>query len=432
MKKKKSAFVCNNCGYETSKWQGQCPQCKEWNTFEEILVVAKKNNRNSATRNTISKPVQLSQIIIKENFKIKTNISELDRALSGGLVKGQVVLLAGHPGIGKSTLLLQMASNFSELKVLYVSAEESIDQVAIRSKRLGGSESVEVISTFDIDEVLEISKSYDIVIIDSVQMMNTYDIQNRAGSVPQIIECTNRIVEVAKNSGVAFVVVGHITKEGNIAGPKMLEHMVDTVLYLEGDKQSELRLLRVHKNRFGSDSEVGIFTMTEEGLKSVTDISKLFESYTDTQYGVANAMILEGSRPVVVEVQALTTKSSYGYPKRTATGISLNRLQMLIAVLQKYVNLDLSEFDVFVNITSGISIKEPSSDLAVVTAIMSSYYEKPVSNKAVFFGEVGLTSEVRKVVGEQRRMKEAKNLGYDKIFGAHNIKKISQIKKILL
>lgn len=432
--KTKTNYVCNNCSYKASRWQGQCPQCKEWNTFEEVLVSKTAKSKKQGTLSNI-KPQRISDIELSNNYKVSTNIKELDRALSGGIVKGQVILIAGHPGIGKSTLLLQMSSKITDggHKTLYVSAEESVDQVAARARRLEVKEAdSQILSITDIDSVLEIASQYDFVVIDSIQMMTTDDLQNRSGSVPQIVECTNRIVEMAKRGGVTFVIVGHITKDGTIAGPKMLEHMVDTVLYLEGDKQSEIRLLRVQKNRYGSDSEVGIFSMTTKGLQCVSDMSSIFEVDTNSMYGTALTVILEGSRPVVVEVQALTVKSSYGYPKRTATGISLNRLQMLIAVIQKYAGLKLDEYDVFVNITAGINVRDPSVDLAVVAAIISSYYEKPYTDNPIFIGEVGLTSEVRHVSAEDRRIKEAKILGYKHIYTYDNVKKISILKQNLL
>lgn len=421
--KTKEIFICRECGYESPRWEGQCRSCNAWNSYESVVSTVSK------TRQTIERksPKNLKDINILEQKRIKSGIDEFDRTLGGGLVQGQVVLLGGTPGVGKSTLLLQLASLFKE-KVLYVSGEESESQIALRSKRLGVSNSqINIISTNSIDDAL-IDIGQKLLIIDSIQVMESEDVQSRAGFVTQVRECAARIVSATKKSGYSTIIVGHITKEGSIAGPKILEHMVDTVLYLEGDKSHLFRMLRVHKNRFGDDSEVGIFQMQPDGLCGVENPGKLLlgdESFP--KIGSATAIVLEGSRPLCIEIQALTTKTSFGYPKRAVSGYSLNRLQLLCAVIQKCLNINLVDQDVYVNIASGLSVKEPAVDLAVCAAIISSYKGKEIPKKTAYFGEVGLTGEVRKVVATDRRIKEAKILGFINIFNSDNVKNIASV-----
>ncbi len=458
-KKSSTVFVCTECGNEFSRWEGQCPACKAWNTLVEMDAVPHsfgKSGRGSGSGKSPSKksgelikPKKLSSIDPSEFVRTTTGIPELDRTIGGGLVSGQVILLGGHPGIGKSTLLLQLAATFGK-KVLYASGEESESQIALRADRLKiKTEQIEILSTGNIDAILHSAspnagmseaktaqntdEETGLIIIDSIQVMYTDDIDSQAGSVTQIRECAARIVTYAKSENIPVIIVGHITKEGTIAGPKILEHMVDTVLYLEGDRQHLFRMMRVNKNRFGDDSEVGIFSMDTNGLQGVANPSSiLLEDSTAGSIGTAVAIILEGSRPLAVEVQALTTKTSFGYPKRAVSGFSLNRLQLLCAVIQKKLNLNLLDQDVYLNVASGLNVKEPAIDLAVCAAIVSSYLERAIKPSTVFFGEVGLGGEIRNVVASDRRIKEAKNLGYKEICYPKNIKTIAKVSTTLL
>jgi DNA repair protein RadA/Sms len=453
-KKSSTVFMCTECGNEFPRWAGQCPACKAWNTLVEMNAVphsfgkSGKGSTKSKGKSELIKPKKLSSIDPSEFKRTSTGIVELDRTIGGGLVTGQVILLGGHPGIGKSTLLLQLASTFGK-KVLYASGEESESQIALRADRLKvKTDNIDIISTGNVDSILHASQSeyvgrsetkaaqnaeHDLIIIDSIQVMYTDDIESQAGSITQIRECAARIVTYAKSENIPIIIVGHITKEGTIAGPKVLEHMVDTVLYLEGDRQHLFRMMRVNKNRFGDDSEVGIFSMDTNGLQGVANPSSiLLEGSTAGSIGTAVSVILEGSRPLAVEVQALTTKTSFGYPKRAASGFSLNRLQLLCAVIQKKLNLNLLDQDVYLNVASGLNVKEPAIDLAVCAAIVSSYTERAVKKNAAFFGEVGLGGEVRNVVASDRRIKEANNLGYTEICYPKNINNISKISNSLL
>lgn len=424
LNKTKEVFVCRECGYEALKWEGQCRSCNAWNSYESIVSYVKKNRVSLADKKS---PKKLSDINTSEQKRITSGINEFDRTLGGGLVSGQVILLGGTPGVGKSTLLLQLAGLFNE-KVLYVSGEESESQLALRSKRLGvPSNKIEVLSTNSIDDAL-VDVGQKLLIIDSIQVLESGEISSKAGSVSQVRECAARIVSATKSNGYSTIIVGHITKDGNIAGPKVLEHMVDTVLYLEGDKSHLFRMLRVHKNRFGDDSEVGIFQMRSDGLSGVENPGKLLLSADGSpKIGSAIAIILEGSRPLCIEIQALTTKTSFGYPKRAVSGYSLNRLQLLCAVIQKCLNINLVDQDVYVNVASGLNVKEPAVDLAVCAAIISSYKGKALPSNVAYFGEVGLTGEVRKVVATDRRVKEAKLLGFTKICNSDNVKNIASM-----
>lgn len=423
MSKSKSIYICESCGFETSVWAGQCRNCSEWNTLEERVVESKKVGGTSSI-----KLKKLGDIDAKGFKRYSTGISEFDRALGGGLVSGQVVLIAGTPGVGKSTLLLELANNYKG-SVLYASGEESETQIVLRANRLGVSGDIDVMSTSDIDSVLS-SFRHELLIVDSVQAVQTSELKSQLGSTSQIKECTNRIVDVAKRLGKATVIVGHITKDGEIAGPKVLEHIVDTVLYLDGDKNHMFRMLRVHKNRFGDASEVGIFKMEEKGLISVENPSELFMSENPNPMpGAVTTMILEGTRPLTIEVQALTTKTSFGYPKRASSGYSLNRLQLLCAVIQKHLNIDLLNQDVYLNIVSGLHTKDPAVDLAVVSAIVSSFYSISISKESLFFAEVGLGSEVRTVTAQERRHKEAVKLGYKMIYSSGSIKTLKDLVK---
>ena len=357
---------------------------------------------------------------------------EFDRALSGGLVRGQVVLISGDPGVGKSTLLLQLSSKINK-KVLYVSAEENESQFAIKATRMGlDFNNVEVFSTVDIESVLN-AGNYDLLIIDSIQMFSDSSLDNLPGSSSQIRVVSNRHIEYAKSTGTICIIVGHITKDGMIAGPKTLEHMVDTVLYLEGDKRHSLRLLRVSKNRFGTDTETGIFEMTEKGLEDIKNISSLNSNDISlTMPGSTLSVVMEGTRPVIVEIQALVSKTAFGYPKRAVSGFSLGRLNLLCAVMQKRAGINLLDQDVYINVVSGFNAKEPAVDLAVCASIISSYLDRAIKPDSVFIGEVGLSGETRSVINIVKRIKEAKNLGYKNIYYVENLNKIDQLKKTLL
>ena len=424
--KVKEIFVCRECGYEALRWEGQCRSCSAWNSYEMSTHIS-FGKASKGLNSSKKSPKKLNDISILEQSRVSTGIKELDRTLGGGLVSGKVILLGGTPGVGKSTLLLQLAGLFKD-KVLYVSGEESESQIALRSNRLGvSSDLVNIISTNSIEDAL-VDIGQKLLIIDSIQVMESVDIPSRAGSVTQVRECAAKIVSSSKSNGYATIIVGHITKEGSIAGPKILEHMVDTVLYLEGDKSHLFRMLRVHKNRFGDDSEVGIFQMQSNGLCGVENPGKLLlGSEVSPKSGSATAIVLEGSRPLCIEIQALTTKTSFGYPKRAVSGFSLNRLQLLCAVIQKCLNINLIDQDVYVNVASGLNVKEPAVDLAVCAAIISSYKEKAISKEVAYFGEVGLTGEIRKVVASDRRIKEATALGFTKILNPDNVKNIASV-----
>jgi len=430
--KTKTIFVCKECGNEYPVWQGKCQSCGAWNSLAPVESFTGRNKSKIERGNVgkSSKPQKLSEITVDNSERYKTGINELDGVLSGGFVKGQVILLAGDPGIGKSTILMQIAGNFDK-KVLYVSGEESEGQVAIRAKRLSVNNQVEILSTNAIEEVFA-NIDHDLVIIDSIQTLYSQTVETSAGSIAQIRECTFKLVEYAKSHDVVIVLVGHITKEGTVAGPKLLEHMVDTVLYLDGDKNHIFRILRVQKNRFGDDSEIGIFEMTASGLVAVSNPSAVLLDQKSSQYsGTAIAVIIEGNRPLALEVQALTTKTAFGYPKRTANGFSLNKLQLLCAVIQKRTNINLFDQDVYINVTAGINSKDPAIDLAVCAAIISSVLDKNIPLDSVFFGEIGLGGEVRKVLLKEKRIKEVKKLGFKNIYLSENIGHISLLPNLI-
>ena len=429
--KKTTVFVCEECGNESSTWQGQCRSCGAWNSFKEFKTESISDQVSSQGLFS-SQPKFLKDIDLSVESRIQTNISEFDNTMGGGCVPGQVVLLGGNPGIGKSTLILQIANNFKG-KVLYASGEESESQVALRASRLGvDNPELQIISTNNIDSLLSIL-DHGILIIDSIQTMVVPSVSSSAGSLNQIKECTYKLVTTAKQRNIPVIIIGHITKEGMIAGPKLLEHMVDTVLYLEGEKTSMFRMLRVYKNRFGDDSEVGLFEMKSSGMEGVKDPYLFMAKDLETKSsGNAIGIIMEGKRPLAIEVQALVSKTNFGYPKRTANGFSLNRLQLLCAVLEKKARINLSDQDVYLNIASGLHVREPGVDLAVCAAIISSFKDKPLKEKAVFFGEVGLSGEVRPVMAEDRRIKEAANLGLDNCVYRKNSRNILSLQQFLM
>lgn len=433
-------FICSNCQKTYLKWQGQCDSCKKWNTLQEIqnskLKIQNKSQRSKNKNQSTVKPVKLSEI--KNNshtsFLLKTGISEFDNVVGGNLVQGQVILFAGEPGVGKSTLTLELTEQFSNLKLnaLYVCGEESPIQIKHRADRLKLKlDNVTFLAENNIDSIENYiaanSNTINIIIVDSIQMMYDPSVLSSTGSVSQISEVTNRLVNLAKGFGIITFIIGHVTKSGDIAGPKIMEHMVDTVLYLEGDKRFEFRVLRVEKNRFGASDEVGIFKMTSNGLEEIKDTKELFNRSREKTSGSVYALIMEGSRPVVVEVQALATKTYFSNPRRTTSGFDLNRLYILLAIIDKKLKLYTGDFDVYVNITGGIKITDAGLDLAVLEAIVSSIKDTIIPQDNVYFGEVGLTGEIRKVFMEDKRIKEATRLGFKKVISSKSFRNIQEI-----
>ena len=417
-KSRTTVYFCQSCGYESSKWMGQCPGCREWNTFVEEAV-DKKSARRSSGQKEPSRSVKLNEIVTEKEERIHTQIEEFDRVLGGGIVPGSLVLVGGDPGIGKSTLLLQVCQRLSamEKKVLYISGEESLQQIKIRAGRIGTfSESLSLLcetNLTDIKEVIQKEKP-EIVIIDSIQTMYSEDISSAPGSVSQVREATGAFMQIAKGYGITVFIVGHVTKEGVVAGPRVLEHMVDTVLYFEGDRHAAYRILRGVKNRFGSTNEIGVFEMCNDGLREVANPSEyMLNGKPEGASGSVVACSIEGTRPILLEVQALVCRSSFGIPRRTAAGADLNRINLLMAVLEKRKGFSMSSCDAYVNIAGGIRMTEPAIDLAIVLALVSSYKDIPVPEKLICFGEVGLSGEVRAVNMALQRVQEAKKLGFE-------------------
>jgi len=434
--KQKSVYVCQNCSFETSNWVGQCPECGTWNSFVESVVNAKKGtsaggfSKGSRSGTGLS-PVQLSKVSSDTYSRISSNISEFDHVLGGGFVPGQVTLIAGDPGIGKSTLLTQIAKELKNKKVLYICGEESPGQIKIRAERMGyKAENLFVLSENDVDvisESLNEKKDYALVIVDSIQTLTTQQLTGVAGSVGQVKACAQILTDCAKRTNVPLILIGHVTKEGTVAGPKVLEHLVDTVLYLEGDSQHLYRILKTTKNRFGPISEVGVFEMNEKGMEQVTNPSKLFlNERIDKASGSCVTVVMEGFRPILFEIQALVSRTAFGYPKRTASGFNANRLSVLIATLEKRCGLNLSTFDVYVNVAGGFKISDYACDLAVCLAIVSSLKDKSVGAKTVAFGECGLLGEIRKVSHTTQREKEAKKMGFTNIISPENTRTLRE------
>ena len=418
-KAKTSAFFCQNCGYESAKWMGQCPGCKEWNTFVEELV-DRKALSGSGKRKPASeaKPVPLSSIVASDEERVSTNMKELDRVLGGGIVRGSLVLVGGDPGIGKSTLLLQVCRNLSAqgLSVLYVSGEESLQQIKIRAERIGTfTDHLQLLCETNLElirEVVERQKPQ-IVVIDSVQTMYNESVGSAPGSVSQVREATSVLMQIAKGMDISIFIVGHVTKEGVVAGPRVLEHMVDTVLYFEGDRHESYRILRGVKNRFGSSNEIGVFEMRTEGLAEVENPSEYMLSGKPADAsGSVVACSVEGTRPILLEIQALICHSYFNNPRRTATGTDFNRVNLLLAVLEKRLGMQLSDCDAYVNIAGGIRINEPAIDLGIVLATISSKLDLTIDEKTICFGEVGLSGEVRGVTMAEQRVAEAAKLGF--------------------
>lgn len=421
MAKTKTKFVCQNCGYTTAKWMGRCPECGTWDSLaEELETPASGPQQSFLMPKEAPKPKTLDKVMLTEVERLKTGINEFDRVLGGGLVPGSLVLLGGDPGIGKSTMLLDAGIRFSAggVKVLYVSGEESEAQTAMRARRLGKpGTALLVMTATDLDAVLLQAKEVQpqILVIDSIQTMYNPELQTAAGSVGQVRECTAKLLRFAKATGIAVIIIGHVTKDGNIAGPRLLEHMVDVVLQFEGDRSYSFRVLRALKNRFGSTSESGIFSMETSGLKEVANPAGLFlENRAENAPGSVVCACMEGNRPIMVEVQALVAKTPYGMPRRTAVGFDYNRVNMLLAILERRLGMDFGNFDAYLNVVGGMKITEPSADLAAAAALVSSYRNKPVPHGVLAVGEVGLTGEIRRVAGTERRIRDAANLGFTK------------------
>lgn len=423
MAKTKTTFFCQNCGAQHSKWMGKCPQCNQWNTIVEEIIqkeVAQAWDSSQSSVNKKSKPFRVSEIITNKESRFETKNEELDRVLGGGIVPGSLILLGGEPGIGKSTLMLQIALSVSHLKTLYVSGEESLNQIKMRSERIDIiNENLFILAETKTQSIFSQIKTLNpqLLIIDSIQTLQTEMIESSPGSVSQIRECTSELLRYAKESSTPVILIGHITKDGNLAGPKILEHMVDVVLQFEGDRNHLFRILRAHKNRFGSTQELGIYEMHGSGLREVKNPSELLISQRDEELsGNAIAATLEGARPMMIEIQALVSSAVYGTPQRSTTGYDIKRLNMLLAVLEKRAGFRLAAKDVFLNITGGIKVDDPAIDLAVVASILSSNEDISISNKVCFAAEVGLAGEIRPVNRIEQRITEAEKLGFEVIF----------------
>ncbi len=423
-KGKKSIFFCQNCGHEEAKWLGQCPACGEWNSFVEEMIgdgVTKGVSKGAAASARAVReavPISLTEITASDDVRIETEIRELDRVLGGGIVPGSLVLVGGDPGIGKSTLLLQVCQKLAKMKkILYISGEESQTQIKLRANRMGDfGESLLLLCETNLGIIRGVIEREmpQLVIIDSIQTMYSEEVSSAPGSVSQVRESTNVFMQLAKGLCIPIFIVGHVTKEGTVAGPRVLEHMVDTVLYFEGDRHASYRILRAVKNRFGSTNEIGVFEMRQNGLNEVENPSEyMLSGKPENASGSVVACSMEGTRPILLEIQALVCKSNFGMPRRTAAGCDYNRVNLLMAVLEKRIGLPLSNYDAYVNIAGGIRMNEPAIDLGIVMALVSSYKNRPIDEKVIVFGEVGLSGEVRAVNMPEQRVAEAKKLGFE-------------------
>lgn len=418
-KGKTTVYFCQSCGYESSKWMGQCPGCHEWNSFVEEFVDKRTQAKTGAkAAHPQSAPQPISAIELHEEQRCSSGMPELDRVLGGGIVPGSMVLVGGDPGIGKSTLLLQVCKNLADqkIRVLYISGEESLQQIKIRAQRIGEfSDDLKLFCETNLDDIRQTieREKPQVVVIDSIQTMYREEISSAPGSVSQVRESTATLMQIAKGSGVTVFIVGHVTKEGVVAGPRVLEHMVDTVLYFEGDRYASYRILRGVKNRFGSTNEIGVFEMCGDGLREVENPSEyMLSGKPEHASGSVVACSMEGSRPILIEIQALVCHSNFGIPRRTAAGTDFNRVNLLMAVLEKRLNLKMSECDAYVNIAGGIRMNEPAIDLGIVLALISSFKNRPIDEKTICFGEVGLSGEVRAVSMPAQRVAEAEKLGF--------------------
>ena len=420
MAKARTYYFCQECGYQSSSWLGRCPECGKWNTFVEEVVKAESTKRKTGSAIAKSTPVRIQEVTYSETKRIPTHCTEFDRVLGGGIVPGSLLLLGGEPGIGKSTLLLQTALAINDRKLLYVSGEESEQQIRMRADRIGiASESCYVVSETVTQRIFEHIDAVqpDLLIVDSIQTVTTEDVDSPAGSVSQIRQCTTEFQHYAKTTGVPVLLIGHITKDGTLAGPKVMEHIVDAVLQFEGDRNYGFRILRALKNRFGSTAEIGIFEMRGSGLREVSNPSALLLSHRDEELsGTAVAATLEGARPMFVEVQSLVSSAVYGTPQRNANGFDMRRMNMLLAVLEKRCGFKLGAKDVFLNMAGGMRVSDPALDLAVACSILSSNVDIPVPPRYCFAAEVGLSGEVRPVSRIENRISEADRLGFEKIF----------------
>lgn len=434
MAKSKSVYVCSECGYQSPKWLGKCPSCNQWNTMEE--EIENTSSKPLSKSSSVSKVMALDEITTDVEKRISTGINEFDRVLGGGIVYGSLILLSGDPGIGKSTILLQICQYLGKnSKVLYVSGEESANQIKMRANRLNvTTDNLYILTQTDVSEIVDAVKSNkpNIVIIDSIQTMVYEEIGSSAGSVTQVRECTNIFMHTAKGLGIPIIIVGHVNKDGAIAGPKVLEHIVDTVLYFEGEKNYSYRILRGVKNRFGSTNEIGVFEMTGEGLKEVLNPSLMMISgRPKNTSGTCVACVMEGSRPILAEVQGLVCATGFGTPRRMSTGFDYNRMNMLLAVLEKRCGYYFNNMDAYINVIGGLRLDEPAADLTVSLALVSSLKEKAVGDKVLAFGEVGLAGEIRAVSHCEQRVQEAYRLGFEKcIIPFHNYKSLSKDLKI--
>ncbi|MDQ2084885.1 DNA repair protein RadA [Herbivorax sp. ANBcel31] len=435
MPKKKTFFTCQDCGYESTGWLGKCPGCNQWNTFVEEIQQPLVKKNDEAFLSSV-KPVSINDVQIEKEDRYKTGIDEMDRVLGGGLVEGSLVLVAGDPGIGKSTLLLQICDKIKEnSKIIYISGEESIKQIKIRADRLSISNSNLLMvseTNFKVVNALSQKEKPDLIIIDSVQTMFNEELSAAPGSVSQVRDITAGLMRVAKSMNIAIIIVGHVTKEGSIAGPRVLEHMVDTVLYFEGERHLSYRILRAVKNRFGSTNEIGIFEMKDIGLVEVDNPSKIMISgRAESVPGSVVVSSLEGTRPMLIEIQALVCPTSFGMPRRMATGVDYNRITLLMAVLEKRVGMQLHNFDAYVNVVGGLKVDEPACDLGIIAAIASSFRNVCVDIDTVLIGEVGLTGEVRAVNQADKRVMEAMRIGFKKcIVPLGNMEVIKGMKEV--
>lgn len=432
MAKIKTSYICSECGFESPKWYGKCPSCGEWNTLNEELNSQQTKNSFSNSFSTVNQVLALDDICGENDERIPTKIEEFDRVLGGGIVKGSLVLLSGDPGIGKSTILLQICQNLGSKgqKILYVSGEESANQIKLRAVRIGvTTNNLFILSQTDLATIIECIKAEkpDIVIIDSIQTMVYEQVNSSAGSITQVRECTNVFMHTAKGLGIPIFIVGHVNKDGAIAGPKVLEHIVDTVLYFEGERNYSYRILRGVKNRFGSTNEIGVFEMTADGLKEVLNPSLMMISgRPKNTSGTCVACVMEGTRPILAEVQGLVCATGFGTPRRMSTGFDYNRMSMLLAVLEKRAGYFFNNMDAYVNVVGGLKLDEPAADLTVALALVSSLKDKAVDDKTIAFGEVGLAGEIRAVNNCEQRIAEAKRLGFERcIIPFHNYKSIT-------
>lgn len=439
-KGKKSIFFCQNCGHEEAKWLGQCPACKEWNTFVEERIDSGITKGTTVAARAVheAKVVPLTEVTADDDTRSETGIKELDRVLGGGIVPGSLVLVGGDPGIGKSTLLLQVCQRMAQMKkILYISGEESQAQIKLRANRMGNFTSSLLLlcetNLGIIRSVIEKERP-ELVIIDSIQTMYSEDVTSTPGSVSQVRESTNVFMQLAKGLCIPIFIVGHVTKEGTVAGPRVLEHMVDTVLYFEGDRHASYRILRAVKNRFGSTNEIGVFEMRQSGLVEVENPSEyMLSGKPENASGSVVACSMEGTRPILLEIQALVCRTNFGMPRRTAAGTDYNRVNLLMAVLEKRLGMSLGNCDAYVNIAGGIKMNEPAIDLGIVMALVSSYRNRPIDEKTIVFGEVGLSGEVRAVNMPEQRVAEAKKLGFETcILPEVSLKMVKEIQGIRL